>query len=101
MTYELSLEYGSFPLKLVDDFADNRRAIPDIIAQDKALIAKLEEANRLFHELFHTIECQFFYIGYEFPEKKERVTQLYNDIVQDIKTNYADQDIIIESLYFY
>ncbi|MBM7642635.1 hypothetical protein [Streptococcus loxodontisalivarius] len=101
MTYELSLEYGSFPLKLVDEFAESRRAIPDFIAQDSELIAKLEEVNSLFHELFHTIECQFFYIGYEFPEKKEKVTQLYNEIVQDIKTNYPDQDILIESLYFY
>lgn len=97
MTYELSLEYGSFPVKEIDGFLDNRRSVPDFLAADTQLLATLEEMNTLFHELFLTIECTFHYIGHEYPEKIAQVKSLYQEVSQILESKYADQNIKIEA----
>ncbi|MFC3929092.1 hypothetical protein ACVR05_03875 [Streptococcus caprae] len=94
MNYELCLEYGSYPLKPIDALLDQRKTAPFFLKEDTALLEKIEEMNTLFHELFLTIECQFHYIGPQFPEKIERLRGLYADVAQDIKDKYADQEAI-------
>lgn len=96
MTYELCLEYGTYPLTPKNAFADDRNRIPDFIKNDKQLLEKLEKINSLFHELFLTIECQFHYIGSQFPEKIAIIKALYEDITIDLSTTYKDYPIHIE-----
>lgn len=55
MTYELCLEYGTYPLRPVDAWADEINTAPAFITEDKKLLELLEEVNTLFHELFLTI----------------------------------------------
>ncbi|MGT2742002.1 hypothetical protein [Streptococcus plurextorum] len=96
MTYELCLEYGTYPLTPQDAFAEERKSIPDFIQEDHQLLALLEEMNRLFHELFLTIECQFHYIGSEYPEKIAKIRTLYDQTAEYLSTNYPDQTIHVE-----
>ncbi|MGT2682003.1 hypothetical protein [Streptococcus porci] len=96
MTYELCLEYGTYPLTPQDAYADDRKAIPDFIKDDQELLATLEEMNNLFHQLFLTIECQFHYIGSEYPEKIAKIKELYEKVSQTLLDKYPDQDISIE-----
>lgn len=98
MSYELCLEYGTYPLTVVDAQLGEDNEIPEFIQNDKALLEKLEKLNTLFHELFLTIECQFHYIGHEYPEKRQAIKDLYQEVVNDLKENYADQDIKIHHL---
>lgn len=95
--YEFCLEYGCFPVKKRDDFADHRTTIPDFLKEDQELVAQLEEINQLFHELFITIECRFDYIGKQFPDKIEQIHILYDHIAEQLIQKYGDkEDIIIE-----
>lgn len=96
MTYELSLEYGSFPVKVVDAFAVERKTAPDFLLDNAPLLAKLEEMNSLFHELFLTIECTFHYVGSNFPDKIEQLRGMYEEVATELTQNYPDQDITIE-----
>lgn len=96
MTYELCLEYGTYPITPIEAYADERQAIPDFIKEDYQLLAMLEEMNKLFHELFLTIECQFHYIGSEFPDKIAKIKDLYEQTVDHLNTIYSNQDIVIE-----
>lgn len=98
MTYELCLEYGTYPLTVEDAQLDQDNEIPDFIKKDQDLLDKLEHVNILFHELFLTIECQFHYIGHDYPEKRQEIAKLYDDIITTLQNNYADQDIIIRKL---
>ncbi|KHD45115.1 hypothetical protein ACVRZD_02690 [Streptococcus hongkongensis] len=98
MTYELCLEYGTYPLTVEDAQLDQDNEIPDFIKNDQDLLAKLERVNTLFHELFLTIECQFHYIGNEQPKKRHEIAKLYDEIITILQTNYTDQDIIIRKL---
>ena len=70
MTYELCLEYGTYPLRPVDAWADEINTAPAFITEDKKLLELLEEVNTLFHELFLTIECSFHYIGHDRKKSK-------------------------------
>lgn len=72
--YEFVLEYGSFPVKLIDGFVNNRSEIPDFLKEDEEMIARLNEINELFHQLFLTIECKFDYIGETIPWKNWTTT---------------------------
>ncbi|MFC5630425.1 MULTISPECIES: hypothetical protein [Streptococcus] len=96
MTYELCLEYGTYPLTPKDAYADERKAIPDFIQNDHELLDKLERMNDLFHQLFLTIECQFHYIGSDQPEKIAEVKALYEEIADHLHNNYSDYNIHIE-----
>lgn len=96
MTYELCLEYGTYPFTPKEAFADERNAIPEFIKNDQNLLAKLEEMNELFHQLFLTIECQFHYIGSEQPAKIAQVKALYEETADLLLKNYPDKDIHIE-----
>lgn len=95
--YEFVLEYGSFPVKLIDGFADNRTEIPDFLQDDQEMIARLNDINDLFHQLFHTVECKFDYIGKQFPDKIERLRELYHPLAQDLLDKYGKSvDLTIE-----
>ncbi|WP_205015570.1 hypothetical protein [Streptococcus porcinus] len=98
MSYELCLEYGTYPLTVLNAQLDEDNVIPTFIKGNQPLLDKLDRVNTLFHELFLTIECQFHYIGHEFPEKRQTITQLYGEIVQELQENYADQKIKIHRL---
>lgn len=88
--YEFVLEYGSFPVKLIDGFVDNRTDIPDFLKEDEEMIARLHSINELFHQLFHTIECKFDYIGKQFPDKIEDLRELYHPLAADLVARYGD-----------
>lgn len=95
--YEFVLEYGSFPVKLIDGFVDNRKDIPDFLKEDEEMISRLNDINGLFHELFHTIECKFDYIGKQFPDKIEQLRELYHPLATDLVSKYGQTvDITIE-----
>ncbi|MDG3131741.1 hypothetical protein MKL26_01710 [Streptococcus suis] len=95
--YEFVLEYGSFPVKLIDGFVDNRKDIPDFLKEDEEMISRLNDINKLFHELFHTIECKFDYIGKQFPDKIEQLRELYHPLAADLVSKYGQTvDITIE-----
>lgn len=94
--YELCLEYGSYPLKPVQGFHDERQAAPAFLADNPALLAKLELMNSLFHELFLTIECTFHYIGSQYPDKIAQLKGLYQEVSEELLVSYPDQDITIE-----
>lgn len=96
MTYELCLEYGTYPLTPVDAFAEERTAIPEFIKDNAPLLEKMETMNALFHDLFLTIECQFHYIGSEYPEKRAQIKFLYEEISQELLSTYPEQDIQID-----
>ncbi|HGI1978944.1 TPA: hypothetical protein ACJRUO_000843 [Streptococcus agalactiae] len=98
MTYELCLEYGTYPLRPVDVWADEINTAPAFITEDKKLLELLEEVNTLFHELFLTIECSFHYIGHDFPAKRAKITQIYHVIIEHLSIHYPEYDIKIESL---
>lgn len=97
--YEFCLEYGCFPVKKMDDFADHRTEIPDFLKNDPALIAQLEHINELFHELFLTIECKFDYIGKQFPEKIATIHILYDDIAAQLLAKYGETEQIQIELF--
>lgn len=95
--YEFVLEYGSFPVKLIDSFVDNRTEIPDFLAEDEEMITRLNEINELFHQLFHTVECKFDYIGKQFPDKIEELRALYHPLADDLLAKYGEAvDLKIE-----
>lgn len=98
MTYELCLEYGTYPLTVKDPFLGQDQELPDVFQKDQKLVDMLDLINDLFHELFLTIECQFHYIGHEFPEKRAKIVSLYQEIVEYLKEHFSDQDIIFHSL---
>lgn len=87
--YEFVLEYGSFPVKLIDGFVDNRVEIPEWLEGDEEMIARLHAINELFHQLFLTIECKFDYIGKQFPEKIEQLRALYHPLATDLLAKYG------------
>ncbi|HFI0083057.1 TPA: hypothetical protein ACGOR9_000679 [Streptococcus suis] len=88
--YEFVLEYGSFPVKLIDGFVDNRVEIPEWLEGDEEMIARLHAINELFHQLFHTVECKFDYIGKQFPDKIEQLRELYHPLAEDLLAKYGD-----------
>ena len=95
--YEFVLEYGSFPVKLIDGFVDNRIEIPDFLKDDEEMIQRLTDINSLFHQLFHTVECKFDYIGKQFPDKIEELHKLYHPLAEDLVQKYGDTiDLTIE-----
>lgn len=95
--YEFVLEYGFFPVKLRDDFAHEVDDIPAFLKDDEEMVARLHAINELFHQLFHTIECKFDYIGKQFPDKIEQLRELYHPLAEDLLANYGDQvDLKIE-----
>lgn len=96
MTYELSLEYGSYPVKERDGFLESRKIAPDFLMEDNDLVAKIDQMNALFHELFLTIECTFHYIGSQYPDKIKRLHQMYDEIAEELVSKYPEQDIHIE-----
>ena len=96
MTYELSLEYGSYPVKERDGYLDSRKTAPEFLKQDRKLLTKIDEMNDLFHQLFLTIECTFHYVGSQYPEKIEQLRQLYQEVAQTLTENYPDENIHIE-----
>lgn len=98
MTYELCLEYGTYPLTIADAQFGQDTVIPDFIKEDHLLLSKLEKMNKLFHELFLTIECQFHYVGYDKPEKRQEIKKLYAEVSQYLQENYPNHDIIITKL---
>lgn len=95
--YEFVLEYGSFPVKLIDGFVDNRTEIPDFLKEDTELVVRLEEINALFHQLFLTIECKFDYIGKQFPDKIDKLRSLYHPLAEELLERYGNTvDLTIE-----
>lgn len=52
--------------------------------------------NQLFHDLFATIESQFHYIGFNMPEKRAQIRELYDDVITILETKYKDYPIVIE-----
>lgn len=98
MTYELCLEYGTYPLTVKDPFLGQDQELPDVFQKDQKLVDMLDLINDLFHELFLTIECQFHYIGHEFPEKRAKIASFYQEIIEYLKEHFSDQDIIFHSL---
>lgn len=98
MTYEFSLEYGTYPVKIAlkDSLMMSKYEVPDFLATNDQLHQKLLTMNELFHELFLTLECQSHYIGHEFPEKIAQIRTLYQETSQELLTSYPDLDIKIE-----
>ncbi|MEG3312171.1 hypothetical protein RFL03_00430 [Streptococcus parasuis] len=89
--YEFVLEYGSFPVKLIDGFVDSRKEIPYFLIDDQEMIDRLNAINELFHQLFLTIECKFDYIGKQFPDKIEQLRALYHPLADDLLAKYSNQ----------
>ncbi len=81
----------SFPVKLIDGFVNNRSEIPDFLKEDEEMIARLNEINELFHQLFLTIECKFDYIGKQFPDKIEQLRELYHPLADDLLAKYSNK----------
>lgn len=98
MAYELCLEYGTYPLTVLDAQFGEDNEIPDFIKDDTVLLDKLELMNTLFHELFLTIECQFHYVGFDQPEKRQKIKEMYLEISQYLKEHYPEEDIKITEL---
>lgn len=98
MTYELCLEYGTYPLTIENAQFEQDTEIPEFIKGDQDLLEKLDTVNKLFHELFLTIECQFHYVGFEYPEKRAKIAELYDEIISNLKERYPEQNIIIRKL---
>ncbi|MGT2887152.1 hypothetical protein N1495_04275 [Streptococcus didelphis] len=98
MTYELCLEYGTYPLTVPDAQLGEDNQLPAFIQDDQWLLDKLEEVNGLFHQLFLIIESQFHYVGHEFPEKRARINELYDAIISHLQKNYPNEDITITKL---
>ncbi|EFY02928.1 hypothetical protein [Streptococcus dysgalactiae] len=96
MTYELCLEYGTYPLSLVDATLGEDQNPPEFIQDDQVLLNKLDIMNQLFHDLFATIESQFHYIGFSMPEKRAQIRELYDEVVTILETKYKDYPIVIE-----
>lgn len=96
MTYELSLEYGSYPVKTTEAFLEERKQAPEFLSGNQSLLNKIEEMNNLFHELFLTIECTFHYVGSQYPEKIQTIKNLYDEVAEELLTTYPEQDIKIE-----
>lgn len=96
MTYELSLEYGSYPVKERDGLLDSRKNVPAFLQGDSQLVAQIDAMNALFHELFLTIECTFHYVGSQYPDKIAQLRLMYEDVAQTLTKNYPEQAIHIE-----
>lgn len=96
MTYELSLEYGSYPVKARQAFMADRQTAPDFLSDNPELLDKIDHMNTLFHELFLTIECTFHYIGSNFPEKIATLKTLYHEVAEELTQRYPEQAIKIE-----
>ncbi|MGT2866357.1 hypothetical protein [Streptococcus fryi] len=96
MTYELSLEYGSYPVKEREGFLESRKVAPDFLNDNPELVKKIDDMNTLFHELFLTIECTFHYIGSQYPDKITKLHQMYDHIANELVNHYPEQDIHIE-----
>lgn len=96
MTYELSLEYGSYPVKEREGFLESRKTTPDFLTGNPELVTKIDQMNALFHELFLTIECTFHYVGSQYPEKIAQLRTMYEEISQQLLETYPDKDITIE-----
>lgn len=98
MTYEFSLEYGTYPVKipLADPLMIAGYDIPDFLADNHELQHKLTTMNNLFHELFLVLECQSHYIGHEFPDKIAQIRQLYEESSQELVASYPDLNFRIE-----
>ncbi|MBY5034912.1 hypothetical protein K6V78_07575 [Streptococcus gallolyticus] len=95
MVYEFCLEYGTFPVKERNGFFLTKETIPEFMKEDSTLIARLQEMNSLFHELFITIECKFDYIGQEFPEKIDQLRPLYDQLSKEVLEKYGDREKIM------
>ncbi|MFU2164145.1 hypothetical protein ACMZ6Z_04995 [Streptococcus pluranimalium] len=100
MTYELCLEYGTYPLKdrLAD--LDEGNEAPDFIKENTLLMAQLDQLNAHFHQLFLVIESQFFFVGHDNPEVLALVKQEYKDIATTLTNDYPEEDIHIERFYW-
>ncbi|MGT2925922.1 hypothetical protein [Streptococcus cuniculipharyngis] len=98
MTYEFSLEYGTYPVKeiLQDPLMVSNYEIPQFLEENTSLRQKLEEMNDLFHELFMTLECQSHYIGHEFPDKIAQIRHLYEESSQELVSSYPELAFKIE-----
>lgn len=96
ITYELSLEYGSYPIKVRDALWNERQSTPDFLLDNQPLLEKLDKMNQLFHELFLTIECTFHYVGSQYPEKIQAIRHMYEEVTQELNNCYPEQTIMIE-----
>ncbi|TWT12107.1 hypothetical protein [Streptococcus sp. sy004] len=98
MTYEFSLEYGTYPVKkpVVDSLLMSKYEVPGFLVDNDQLHQKLLSMNQLFHELFLTLECQSHYIGHEFPDKIADIRKLYQETSQELIDNYPDLNFKIE-----
>lgn len=101
--YELCLEFGVFPVQdkeaNKDPFLSGSKLIPEFLQDNPDMIARLEEVNDLFHKLFCTIECTFYYIGTEHPDIVARVRELYDEIARDMVAQYGTDLIDVQPIY--
>lgn len=56
MTYELCLEYGTYPLTVKDPFLGQDQELPDVFQKDQKLVDMLD----LINDLFHGFCCKVF-----------------------------------------
>ncbi|TCD46542.1 hypothetical protein D3X11_03905 [Streptococcus sp. X16XC17] len=91
MAYEFCLEYGAFPIKDEDDFFASKEDIPYFLQGNDSLIAELKDMNELFHELFHTVEANYEYIGGQFPEKISTLRERYHQLSKRVLKTYQNQ----------
>lgn len=101
--YELCLEFGVFPVQEKggdnDPFLSGSKSIPTFLQDNPDMIARLEEVNALFHQLFCTIECTFYYIGVEHPDIVAKVRELYDSIARDMVAQYGTDLIDVQPIY--
>lgn len=100
MTYELCLEYGTYPLKLRNAQDQSETSPPDFILNNPEIVAKLDLLNHHFHQLFLVIECQFFFVGHDKPEIRDLVKTEYEEIAKLLVKHYPNEDIHIEKCYW-
>ncbi|HEQ1555286.1 TPA: hypothetical protein VD674_001368 [Streptococcus pyogenes] len=86
MTYELCLEYGTYPLSRVYAYWGEDQNPPTFIQEDRLLCHKLETMNHLFH-----------YVGFNMPEKRAQIRILYQEVATILKSKYKDYPIKIET----
>lgn len=59
MTYELCLEYGTYPLSLVDAALGEDQNPPEFIQDDQVLLNKLDIMNQLFMTYLQPLSRNF------------------------------------------
>lgn len=101
-TLRLSLEWGAYPLWILDDngiIIGNEE--PCEIKDDVVLLSKLDELQDTYESLFINNKIEFKYIGDQKPEEFRMIKVLYENIAKEIKEKLGNTyNIEVFKLYW-